>query len=57
MAQFVGYNFAVEHLWKGQPQDRVTVKRNTYWGDGFHEDGLLSGVNVARALGREPSWA
>ncbi len=24
---------------------------------GFHEDGLLSGVNVARALGQAPAWA
>ncbi len=37
-------------------------RRNTwfcgaYTRHGFHEDGLLSAVNVARALGAEPQWA
>ena len=39
--------------------DLVGERRRTwfcgaYWGYGFHEDGLVSGVRVARALGGDP---
>ncbi|MBA5776440.1 FAD-dependent oxidoreductase [Stappia sp. F7233] len=41
--------------------DRLQGERNTWFcgawcGYGFHEDGLVSGLNVARALGAEIPW-
>jgi predicted NAD/FAD-binding protein len=38
-----------------QGQDRIWFA-GAYWGHGFHEDGLLSGLNVAAALGITAPW-
>jgi predicted NAD/FAD-binding protein len=41
---------------------RIQGRRNTWFCGayaryGFHEDGLLSAVTVARAMGAAPAWA
>ena len=38
-----------------QGRDRLWFA-GAYWGHGFHEDGLRSGLAVATALGVAPPW-
>jgi predicted NAD/FAD-binding protein len=45
-------SIAAQHRWSEiSSVDRRTHFAGAYWNYGFHEDGLVSGLRVARALG------
>ena len=52
--QFTLKSVAAQQRWHEISGVRHTHFCGAYWRNGFHEDGLVSGINVARALGA--SW-
>lgn len=49
--QFTLESVAAQQRWQEISGVRHTHFCGAYWRNGFHEDGLVSGINVARALG------
>ena len=45
---------AAQSRWQELNGEQHTFYCGAYWGNGFHEDGVVSAMRVARALGQQP---